>query len=556
MSRESEPLRKFTLEDLTKKVFDLELFIDKHNHETGTQNIPANAIQDGTVSGFLQSQNFITGVNGSGWKLFPDGAIEANEGNFRGDITGSTGTFSGSITIGTGNNVVKADGTDGLWVGHANFDSAPFKVSLAGAITSTSGKVGGFDIGADHIRDLANSMGMASVVSGGDNVRFWAGDTFANRASASFRVTEAGVLIATSATITGGDFTSSELNNDVVDTAQIVALAVTNAEINDLDVSKLTAGTITSKTISLAIAAGTGDVYIAAGKTDFTNVDAGFILGLDDSDGDLAKFFIGTSSVYFNWDGANLTVVGGTITGGTIQTSTSGARIVMAADVLQSYDSSGVKRLEIIGDLIQIGESGGSLATVLTGFANAVTANGELGISLYDTDSPFSLLTTLRLGIDGFTPGVSIPLGLTGNRWSDLWLSGDADIDGALNIQGTGTFQGTVNIIGALDVNSTLNIQGVSTFQANILPSAAGKDLGASAAANRWAVGYINKISGLGIANVIDFGITGRIATNQDFTFANITSEGSPPAGTMHWNSSTVTMRIFNGTAWESITVT
>ena len=192
----------------------------------------------------------------------------------------------------------------------AKWDKSAGTFSVNGTITATTGSIGGFDIGADYIRDAADSMGMASTVTGGDDVRFWAGDTFANRATADFRVTEAGVLVATSATITGGDLTASELNSDVVDTDQIVALAVTNAKINDLAVSKLTAGTITSKDIVLAISAGVGDTAIRAGKTDFTNTETGFILGLDDSDSDLPKFYIGSSSAYLNWTGAALAVKG------------------------------------------------------------------------------------------------------------------------------------------------------------------------------------------------------------------------------------------------------
>ena len=51
--------------------------------------------------------------------------------------------------------------------------------------------MGGFDIGSDYLRDTGNTFGLASTVTGGDDVRLWAGDTFANRATAPFSVTEA-----------------------------------------------------------------------------------------------------------------------------------------------------------------------------------------------------------------------------------------------------------------------------------------------------------------------------------------------------------------------------
>lgn len=191
-------------------------------------------------------------------------------------------------------------------------------LNIVGSLTVTSGTIGGFDIGSDYIRDAGNSFGLASTITGGDDVRFWAGDTYANRATADFRVTEAGALTATSATITGALTTSS-------------GSTINGTYVDSLNVSKLAAGTISSKAITLAIAAGTGDTYIAAGKTDFNNAASGFILGLDDSDSDLAKFYIGSTTTYLNWTGSALDVVGGTITGATIQTASSGLRTVMTS---------------------------------------------------------------------------------------------------------------------------------------------------------------------------------------------------------------------------------
>ncbi len=71
---------------------------------------------------------------------------------------------------------------------------------------------------------------------------------------------------------------------------------------------RLTSGSIYSKQIDLAVADGTGDTRIAAGKTDFDNTVAGFILGIDDSDSDTPKFYIGDATKYLNWDGTNADV--------------------------------------------------------------------------------------------------------------------------------------------------------------------------------------------------------------------------------------------------------
>jgi len=99
---------------------------------------------------------------------------------------------------------------------------------------------------------------------------------------------------------------SASTNEFISNSAQIANLVVTDAKINTLAVSKLTTGTFTSKTMTLAVAGGTGDSYLNAGKTDFDNTVSGFILGLDDSDSDKAKFYIGNTTDYFNFNGANV----------------------------------------------------------------------------------------------------------------------------------------------------------------------------------------------------------------------------------------------------------
>ncbi len=84
-------------------------------------------------------------------------------------------------------------------------------------------------------------------------------------------------------------------------------------------VRSLASGTITSKTIALAVTDGQGDAYIAAGKTDFATTNAGFILGIDDSDGNKAKLYIGNTTKYLVWDGSDLSIGGDIITTGNIK---------------------------------------------------------------------------------------------------------------------------------------------------------------------------------------------------------------------------------------------
>ena len=349
--------------------------------------------------------------------------------------TNSITAGEGSATVGLDATVTAGDDVR-IYAGSATPSSAPFRVTEAGALTATSatisgsitattGAIGGFSIGTDYIKDAADSMGMASTVTGGDDVRFWAGDTFANRATADFRVTEAGAVTASSFTMTGGSlsgivnstatdislltashslvFSSTDLNTIAwasgtinlsngrtfsidagntgnmaaltyvyldtavsstvlqttttystaiganklligtaqnqavaasfipfqagqpvisgdqlqalsVQSASIANLAVTNAKINDLAVSKLTAGTITSQSINMAVSDGSGDVEIRSGIAtgDFANTGAanGFILGVDDSDSNKAKFYFGSPTGNVKYDGTTFSVTG------------------------------------------------------------------------------------------------------------------------------------------------------------------------------------------------------------------------------------------------------
>lgn len=62
---------------------------------------------------------------------------------------------------------------------------------------------------------------------------------------------------------------------------------------------------------SITLTGSDGDIYIAGGKTNFDNSENGFILGIDHSDSDKAKFYIGNTTKFLNWDGINWTLKAG-----------------------------------------------------------------------------------------------------------------------------------------------------------------------------------------------------------------------------------------------------
>jgi hypothetical protein len=90
----------------------------------------------------------------------------------------------------------------------------------------------------------------------------------------------------------------------------VPSVGLDGTKIEYVNANRIVSGTITSKQVSLAVKPDDGDVYFNAGKTDFDNTETGFILGVDDSDSDLPKFYIGTATQYFNFDGVNVTIKG------------------------------------------------------------------------------------------------------------------------------------------------------------------------------------------------------------------------------------------------------
>lgn len=154
----------------------------------------------------------------------------------------------------------------------------------------TGAKIANLSISTDHMVDLMVTAGK-----------------LANGSVESTKIASLAVGTAAIALLAVG---SAQIANSAIVEAKIDDLAVTNAKIASLDVGKLTAGTISSKLITLAVTGGTGDTAIRAGKTDFDNKQAGFILGLDDSDSDKPKFYLGDSTKYLSWDGSALTVRG------------------------------------------------------------------------------------------------------------------------------------------------------------------------------------------------------------------------------------------------------
>lgn len=140
--------------------------------------------------------------------LFPSAGVTVTDptstGYIGGFISGEGLTF-GSDTWNFGG--VNA-GVIQVGINTTNGTLYAINANIAGILTVAAGSTaGGWVIDTSSIHDASSMVGLSSLVTGGDDIRFWAGN--ATPASAPFRVTESGLLVASNANITGAINASS-----------------------------------------------------------------------------------------------------------------------------------------------------------------------------------------------------------------------------------------------------------------------------------------------------------------------------------------------------------
>lgn len=257
------------------------------------------------------------------FQLAADGSGLLANSSITWDTSGNL-TVAGNATIagfsvnatelyaGTAGTRVQMTAAGGFHAGATAFADAPFSVSTAGALKSTSGTIGGFTL-ASNLLSSGTDADYVAMSSAGTNA-FWAGDsTFAD---AEFSVTAAGVLKATSATITG----------TVNATAGYFGSGSTVVAIESSGINVGASGAIRG-----------GQTAYATGT--------GFWLGYDTS---AYKLSIGSSTDYLTWDGTNLTannLISGTLAVGPF----AGFGYFASEDVLQIADDSYISTYDQVG---------------------------------------------------------------------------------------------------------------------------------------------------------------------------------------------------------------
>ena len=188
----------------------------------------AGSMDDIWITNFIRSVNwqpksvgfYIDGQSGKAefTDVYISGEIDALSGQIGGFSIGATDlvtTMNGYTTTISSEGIAFSAGPTGaptVTITQAGVLNAT-GANISGTLTATLGFIGGWTITANSIHDTAGATGMSSAVTGGDDIRFWAGNTVP--VSAPFKVTEAGVITASSGTIGGCILATTSIGSTV-----------------------------------------------------------------------------------------------------------------------------------------------------------------------------------------------------------------------------------------------------------------------------------------------------------------------------------------------------
>ncbi|MFW9899755.1 MAG: hypothetical protein ACFFDY_00530 [Candidatus Thorarchaeota archaeon] len=359
----------------------------------------------------IRSTNYVSGSAGAGFTLEPE-LLEVGNIACRGIIR--TAVFQKDIISAIGGNLLVSKGSDVLDADMNSLDSS--NLSVEGNESFAVGDILRIKDGIDDewleitdntydpiytvIRDLAGSYVSdynpewgkgATVVNYGAN-----GDGLihmtASEANAPFIsvLTHAGAPYTTITTrLRIGNlngflgYSSDKYGIAIGETNKYLKYdptggLVIQGTVNIIGSATLGDGSNYSGTITLSIADGQGDCYIAAGKSDFTNTDNGFILGVDDSDSDKVKFYLGNSTNYFNWDGTNIIIN---------VASTDAITVKSGGDIVLEATAANPGRIKFVGTTYetQFGSftADGSAVNFMAQTDNAVTLSAYNGSNYF-----------------------------------------------------------------------------------------------------------------------------------------------------------------------------
>lgn len=256
--------------EVVMKVQNGRLSVTELNRDANLGNAFTIIAEDINLDGMNIVLNGSRGITISSpyFNVTSQGYITATGGKIGGWEMGATRLYSGS-----GANYVALDsGTQGvdypIWAGNENPANAPFSVTRAGAIKSTSGNIGGWTVDSNSLHTNNNNLylGTSGITAsiGGTNR-----NNLIFKSSSNFGVDTSGNLYANSAILT-----SATVSGDITATSGTIggcaitngALSVDNAHIASLDAGKINTGTISADRI--------GAGSITAGKLNVSQLSA------------------------------------------------------------------------------------------------------------------------------------------------------------------------------------------------------------------------------------------------------------------------------------------
>jgi hypothetical protein len=255
--------------------------------------------------------------------------------------------------------------------------------TFAGTVTATAGAIGGFLIGPTLIRDVADSMGLESTASAADDVRFWAGTDWTQRANAPFRVHKSGRILARIGTVGGWTMLPNYLYAE-------------------------------QEGNPLALNSATPSIEMGNPRPTAYGAVAGLWMGKD-GDG-VFKFRVGNpGGAGFYWDGSTATFSGA---GGGI-TSINGANIQTGTITAGAIATDAITAIKIQGGAVIAGKIAADAVTAGTIAVGAVTARE---ISVGTLSAITGNMGTLNAG--SITGGTITGVTITGNTISGGTING------------------------------------------------------------------------------------------------------------------------------------
>ena len=312
-----------------------------------------------------------------------------------------------------------------------------------------------FDVKSNLVRGHLQSNNFVTGVSG------WQ----ITNDNAEFRSITIGGYIETGGALADvgvGNITGTYIHDGAVTTNKIYANAVVAGKINvdNLSSIKSDLGDIDAGTITLNSAG-----HIKGGQTAY-NTGTGYWLGYDSA----YKFSIGDGTKSLTWSGSALTVTGGTITGGIIQTDDDGLRIVMdGSDDELKWMSGNTKEAYM---KINTYASGYWIALeTQEGYGVGVQEGGVPGTFMQHNSQGIWVDANITCGLDVLPDSAN--LGSDSARWTTIYGTA-GNFSGNMTISGTLTGVTSLTLSGAISGGTTISCSGNITTSTGDITATAG----------------------------------------------------------------------------------